>query len=98
MIGRQGVKFRPRGEQVVVDEELPLQVVEGTGDREPSPLCSSTVAQKNSLYIQVTWSVANAARAGRHSGMVICQYWRHTLAPSTSLIRYSSWGVPSCSC
>lgn len=37
-------------------------------------------------------NVARAAIAGRHSGSTICQYMRHTEAPSTSAASVSSCG------
>ena len=43
--------------------------------------CSST-AQKKSLNTHVNCSVPRAASAGLHSGMVTCQNWRSTPAPS----------------
>ena len=36
------------------------------------------------IAIEVRDGVASAASAGRTSGIVSCQYWRHTLAPSSS--------------
>ena len=46
-----------------------------------SPWLTSTTAQKKSLYSQVNSSVASAASAGRHSGMMIWKNWREHARP-----------------